>query len=55
MKDLRKDLRIKLPVSATDNFKKAKLRAENELGITIRDNEFATRLLVQSLACKPYE
>ncbi len=49
MRGLRKDLRIKLPVSAMDDFKKAKLRVEHHLGITIRDKEFATRLIAQAV------
>jgi hypothetical protein len=49
MTDHRKDLRIRLPVSADVAFSQAKAKAEKELGITLRDNEFATRVLVQGV------
>jgi hypothetical protein len=49
MTDHRKDLRIRLPVSADVAFSQAKAKAEKELGITMRDNEFATRVLVQGV------
>lgn len=49
MKDTRKDLRLRLPVSADADFHAAKAKAERELGYTLRDNEFATRVLVQAV------
>lgn len=49
MKDTRKDLRIRLPESAGPDFHSAKAKAERELGYTLRDNEFATRVLVQAV------
>ena len=49
MKDPRKDLRIRLPESARSDFEAAKAKAERELGIAMRDNEFAARVLVQAV------
>lgn len=49
MKDNRKDLRLRLPESARSDFNTAKAKAERELGYTLRDNEFAVRVLVQSI------
>lgn len=49
MKDNRKDLRIRLPKSMSATFEREKQRAERELGVALRDNEFAARVLVQAL------
>lgn len=49
MKDNRKDLRLRLPETARSDFNTAKAKAERELGYTLRDNEFATRVLVQAV------
>ena len=45
-KDLRTVLKRKQDI---DNFNTAKAKAERELGYTLRDNEFAVRVLVQSI------
>jgi hypothetical protein len=44
-----KDLRIRLPESSREAFTTAKAKAERELGMTLRDNEFAARVLVQAI------
>lgn len=49
MKDPRKDLRIRLSTTAQSDFNRAKAKAERELGMTMRDNEFAARVLVQAV------
>ena len=49
MKDNRKDLRVRLSGSAREDFNRAKLKAERELGMTLRDNEFAARVLTQAV------
>lgn len=53
MKDPRKDLRLRLPESARSDFAAAKTKAERELGYTLRDNEFAVRVLVQAVKPTP--
>lgn len=45
-KDLRTVLKRKQDIEA---FNTAKAEAERELGYTLRDNEFATRVLVQAV------
>lgn len=45
-KDLRTVLKRKQDI---ENFNTAKAKAERELGYTLRDNEFATRVLVQAV------
>ena len=45
-KDLRTVLKRKQDI---DNFNTAKAKAERELGYTLRDNEFAVRVLVQAV------
>lgn len=49
MKTTGKDLRIRLPESSRQAFNTAKAKAERELGYALRDNEFATRVLVQAV------
>jgi len=44
-----KDLRIVLKGENPDLFNRAKAKAERELGMTLRDNEFAARVLVQAV------
>lgn len=45
-KDLRLVLKRKQDIEA---FNTAKAKAERELGMTLRDNEFAARVLVQAV------
>lgn len=45
-KDLRTVLKRKQDI---ESFNTAKAKAEHELGYTLRDNEFATRVLVQGV------
>lgn len=45
-KDLRLVLKRKQDIEA---FNRAKAKAERELGMTLRDNEFAARVLVQAV------
>lgn len=52
MTDTRKTLTFKLPESSTADFNTAKQRAERELGITLRDNDFARRVVVQAVKSK---
>lgn len=49
MKDNRKDLRIRLPEHARQDFDASKLKAERELGMALRDNEYAARVLVHAI------
>jgi hypothetical protein len=49
MKDTRKELRIRIPDTLRSAFNRAKLKAEQELGMVMTDNEYGRRVLVQKL------
>ena len=45
----RKDIRFQLPAASGPDFEAAKLRAEQELGVVMSNNEFARRVVVQAV------
>lgn len=47
MKDV--SIRVRLWGQESDTFKAAKAKTERELGVTLRDNEFARRVVVQAV------
>lgn len=49
MTDTRKDIRFQLPAASGPDFDAAKRRAEQELGVSMSNNEFAKRALVQAV------
>lgn len=44
-----KDIRHTLPDDVAEQFERQKRKAEQEIGMTLRDNEFATRVLTQAI------
>lgn len=51
----RKNIRLTLKPSDAEAFEAAKMKAENECGYTMRDGEFAARIVLQSVRRKAFD